>query len=340
MSDLADASAGADRPAYAASALLDLLDHIPAMVALWDGDLRNRFANRLYTEWFGVGPEITPGMHMRDVVGADLFERLGGQIAGVQAGEPQLFERRVVDTAGHIRYAQTTYTPIRIDGVVDGFAVLATDISNRVDAESKLRDSTEQISLSRERQRIAADLHDLIVQRLFVLALELEAAKQLPPAEAMAQARAAVPVLNDVIAELQQSVYRLARRGVDEHSPMAEIDEVVQRSAAALGFTPSSSYSGAIDSLAPELTDALIAVVNEALSNVAKHAAAGSVSVRLSVNERAVTVRVTDDGRGMGAPARASGTRNIRNRADEFGGWCEWSAAEPTGTELTWQVPR
>ena len=115
--------------------LAAILDALPAMVGYWDADLRNRVANRAYVEFFGLTPEEIRGRHIRDVLGSDLYELNRPYIERALAGEPQLFDRTIIDPTGEHRFTQASYIPSVDDGKVRGFTVLVTDITARRTAE-------------------------------------------------------------------------------------------------------------------------------------------------------------------------------------------------------------
>ena len=117
--------------------LKTILDHLPAMVAYWDRDLRNVVANAAYVQWFGRTPEEMRGMHIRDVLGPDLFELNLPYMERALDGEEQLFDRRIVDASGATRHTQASYVPDMQDGEARGFYVLVTDITARVEAEAE-----------------------------------------------------------------------------------------------------------------------------------------------------------------------------------------------------------
>lgn len=124
--------------------LLAIIDHLPAMVAYWDRDARNRVANRAYVEWFGVTPERLRGVHIRELLGPELYAANLPYIEGALAGVAQQFQRTLVDTHGVTRYTQASYVPHVVEGEVRGFFVLVADISERVRAELALADSGER----------------------------------------------------------------------------------------------------------------------------------------------------------------------------------------------------
>ena len=106
-----------------------------------------------------------------------------------------------------------------------------------------------------------------------------------------------------------------------------------------LGFEPAVRFSGLLDTLADDLGEDVLAVVRESLTNVARHARAGSVEVDVAAVENRLTVDVRDDGIGLGSTDRRSGLDNLRRRAERRGGSFEVRAREPAGTWLSWSVP-
>jgi PAS domain S-box-containing protein len=121
-----------------------ILNALPAMVGYWDRDLRNRMANDAYLEYFGMSPEEMRGLHIRDVLGPELFEINRPHLERALAGEPQLFDRELTTPSGERRYTQASYIPDAVDGVVRGIFVLVTDITARHRAEVALHASEER----------------------------------------------------------------------------------------------------------------------------------------------------------------------------------------------------
>jgi len=112
-----------------------ILDALPAMVGYWDTDLRNRMANRAYLEFFGLTPEQIRGRHASEVLGPELYALNRPHIERALAGEPQLFERTIIDPSGAPRHTQASYIPDVVDGKVRGLLALVTDITARQVAE-------------------------------------------------------------------------------------------------------------------------------------------------------------------------------------------------------------
>lgn len=132
--------------------LAAILNVLPAMVSYWDRDLRNRLANNAYVKYFGVSPQEMRGMHIRDLLGPDLYKKNRPYMEGALAGKPQFFDREIPTPAGELRYTQASYIPDVVDGEVHGFFVLASDISEHRRIEQEAERSRERLA---EAERIA-----------------------------------------------------------------------------------------------------------------------------------------------------------------------------------------
>lgn len=124
--------------------LLTVLDALPGMVGYWNAELRNIFANRAYIEYFGMTPEEMRGVHLRDVLGAEVFAANLPYVQRALAGEEQLFDRTLTDVNGRTRHVQASYVPHTDGDTVQGFVVLVTDVTERAVAERALARSAEQ----------------------------------------------------------------------------------------------------------------------------------------------------------------------------------------------------
>jgi diguanylate cyclase (GGDEF)-like protein/PAS domain S-box-containing protein len=152
-----------------------VLNGIPAMVGYWDKDLRNCLANAAYGEWFGVDPSRMHGLHMGELLGEELFAANRGYIEKVLQGEPQQFERTLVDAGGVTRYTQASYVPDLQDGVVQGFFVLVTDVTERVLSEQRQQhDMARYRALARSIPGVFVLLFDSDLRYLIAEGQELE----------------------------------------------------------------------------------------------------------------------------------------------------------------------
>lgn len=221
------------------------------------------------------------------------------------------------------------------------------DITDRLADAERLRATREMLTLSSERERIARDLHDTVLQRLFGLGLELQAMamKQsgLPDSEStVARLETSVDEIDHIIKEIRTSVFTLgaARR---EGSLGQEIGDILAQSARVLGFSPRLRIEGALEHMiSGPLRIDLTASLREALGNVARHSQATVVSVELVVQDYTLTMRVIDNGVGIPQDAQSSpgnGLRNLSTRAEAHGGTCALIPIESGGTLVEWIVP-
>ena len=199
----------------------------------------------------------------------------------------------------------------------------------------------QELMLVADRDRIARDLHDLVIQRLFATGLMLQGARRgtVDP-DVRQRIDAAVTDLDVTIRDIRSTIFEL-QSGPDR-SLRAEVRAVAREYVPVLGFTPLVRTTGPIDSAVPEpVGDQLLAVLREALSNVARHAEADAAVVEVETGEGQVLLAVTDNGRGLpdADDRHESGLRNVRMRAAEHGGGVVLRAEEPHGTRLEWRVP-
>ncbi len=134
-----------DELARAQEALQTFIDHTPALVMYWDAQLRNRFANRAYQEWFGQSPQQIQGKHIAEVIGADRYAEIAERLDAVLAGASELFERRFTLPDGQVRDALFSYIPDVHDGVVRGMYGFVSDISSLKRAEAGQQAALQQL---------------------------------------------------------------------------------------------------------------------------------------------------------------------------------------------------
>ncbi|MFF0414208.1 GAF domain-containing protein [Kitasatospora sp. NPDC004745] len=204
------------------------------------------------------------------------------------------------------------------------------------------RRDSEQITLLRERDRIARDLHDLAVQRLFATGMTLQGATRfIEHPEATDRVLRAIDDLDETAKTIRATIFglRLRESGPAAAGLRARLVEVAERAARALGFAPALRMTGLIDVTVPaDIADAAVAVLEEALSNAARHAQAGAVGVSVTAGPELV-VAVTDDGVGLPEGGRRSGLANLADRAAALGGTFTARRRPEGGTALEWRVP-
>ena len=203
------------------------------------------------------------------------------------------------------------------------------------------RRDAERLAVLQDRDRIARDLHDLVIQRLYATGMSLQGAMPLMARpEAAERVSVAVDALDETIREIRSAIFSLQARGdAKQHGLRAKILDVVGEMTAALGFAPSLRLVGPLDARVPaDVAEHLLGALREALSNAARHAAASRVDVTVEAGSDLV-LRVIDNGGGIGPGTRRSGLANLADRAEGLGGKLQVGAAEGGGTQLEWRVP-
>ena len=206
---------------------------------------------------------------------------------------------------------------------------------------ARLHSRVADIALFEDRERIARELHDNVIQRLFATGLGLQSAMRLAGnTELATRMRQAVDDLDDTIRELRSAIFELHTARVAGRSVRQELLDICAQGARALGFEPMVRFDGPIDNLVDDgLADHLSAVLRESLSNVARHAAATSVSVEVSASEGLLSLVVDDNGTvGLKADAGGRGIDNMQARATRLGGTMSIGPRDTGGTRVRWQV--
>ena len=211
---------------------------------------------------------------------------------------------------------------------------------------SEARAEQERLDLLDERERIAGDLHDHVVQRLFAAGLAVQSvASGLEPGRDADRLADVIDEVDGAIAQIRTSVFALhqvAPRGRGNGVRDGVLD-IVARSTDVLGFAPDLRFDGVVDaaaiSLGPAAVDDLLAVLREALSNAGRHADAGRVQVALRLDGGVLTLDVRDDGVGIGDVERRSGLASMRSRAERHGGTFTVGDLSPSGTHVAWAIP-
>lgn len=236
------------------------------------------------------------------------------------------------------------------ESLVDELHQVNQELEERVRVRSvQIERQRTRLALLEERDRIARDLHDRVIQRIFAAGLQVAAlgrtARKIEQqygedAHLGESLNSVARELDLAIRELRNSIFELT--SIADHDDIEQVlHDIATRASRILGFMPRVSVDGDIDELPPDLVAQIASVIQEALSNIARHARAGLVEVALLSTDDELTVRVSDDGVGLPDPLpRSSGISNLMNRARNLGGEATWTANEPRGTVMTWRVPR
>jgi signal transduction histidine kinase len=208
---------------------------------------------------------------------------------------------------------------------------------------ARLHAQVGRLRVVEDRERIARDLHDTVIQRLFAtgLALQGAAARSTDPemADRLGQA---VDDLDDTVRHVRTTIFELQRERIPGRSIRREVLDLVTETTRAGDLDPVVRFEGPVDLTVPDhVADHLLAVVREAVTNVVKHAGATRLELRVGVCDDRLDVVVIDDGRGLPAEpsGEGNGMHNLRARAERLHGTFALSAADGGGTVLRWTVP-
>jgi len=200
------------------------------------------------------------------------------------------------------------------------------------------RDTELRVARLEDHDRIAFDLHDHVIGELFALGIGLQRlAGVTDTTTRLARINGYIDSLDRVVGTIRTTIFQL-----QPHDPaglQARIVQIAQTHTEQLGYPPHLRFAGPIDLVVDEpLAGDVLAVTREALSNCARHAHASIVDVSVTVAHDVLTLQVTDNGRGIGAPTRSSGLTNMRRRAARHAGHLDIAEPATGGTRLTWSA--
>lgn len=221
--------------------------------------------------------------------------------------------------------------------IVTSFAGQASLVVHHEHQRARLQD----VALLEDRDRIARDLHDTVIQGVFATGLTLQgAARLIDEPAARDRVAAAVEQLDEIARHIRTVIFGIETQRATTETLRRRALVVVEEAGRAIGHEPRLSFDGPVDTLVSEtIADEVVAVLRESLSNVARHAQASRVDVRIAVTE-AVTVTIADDGVGIDPDGpRGNGLRNLRERAAAHGGTATLEPGPDGGTVVTWSVP-
>lgn len=227
-----------------------------------------------------------------------------------------------------------TATDLEMGAVFGSHAALAL-------ALDRIRRVREQSVVFSDRDRIARDLHDLVIQRLFAAGLSIQSLRRYTSSPAApARIDAITDELDASIRDLRNTIYSLRAAASGRQLLSSRIMERIQSGSAALPFAPHLILTGKVDALEDEtIVENLLAVVSEGLSNAVRHSEAGSITISVAVAPDSLTVEVSDDGHGFEHAAAGNGLTNLVERAAGLNGSCTITSRPGRGTSFTWSVP-
>jgi signal transduction histidine kinase len=226
----------------------------------------------------------------------------------------------------------------------DEFMVAALALAAGVAIENyRLHATVNHLSMLEDRDRIARDLHDHVIQRIFAVGMSLQGASRIAgPTEILDRVNKAVDDLDATIDHIRTAIFDL-QDGLGDRGLRRSVLDLAAELTPLLGSRPEVSFHGPVESgVSQRVADHALAVLREALTNVSKHARATRIRINVTVDDD-LRLEVTDNGVGVQPPESAAGGRglsNLRSRAEKLGGIFEAQAADGGGTRVVWSVPR
>ena len=202
------------------------------------------------------------------------------------------------------------------------------------------RADQQRVMLLEDRDRIARDLHDHVIQRLFAARLGVQSVAASAGSDSGAsRLNTIVDDLDETIRQIRTTIFELRGPLTPQPSTVrSQVVDVIDEVVPMLGFSPALRFTGPVDTIVPdEVAGDLIAVVREALSNIARHAHASAAAVEVTATPAQLTVDVADNGVGIGESKRRSGLANLARRAERYGG--SLTLPDHEGTQLRWTIP-
>jgi PAS domain S-box-containing protein len=214
------------------------------------------------------------------------------------------------------------------------------DVTQKRLVEAELADARQRVLLAEDHERIARDLHDTVIQRLFATGLTLQSLVNQVPEAAQAKIERVIDDQDDAIRELRTAIFGLSEKRQIGKTLRTMASGVVDESQRVLGYRPNLHLDGVLDTVDATITGEVVATLREALTNVAKHAVARHVDVSLVHSGDALCLTVADDGHGIPSSHRlGSGLLNMQDRAERLGGTCSITSVDNLGTTVRWEVP-
>jgi len=272
--------------------------------------------------------------------------------AGFPPGHPDMRSFLGVPVGAHGKVFGNLYLTEKIgsDEFSDDDEALVLALAQAVGLaveRASLHERVRQLAVLEDRDRIARDLHDAVIQRLFAIGLSLQGIARPPlQGELLDRVQRAIGDLDDTIREIRSSIFKLSRTSTSSPGVRASVLSLVHELRPVVGFDVDVSFDGPLEAKVPEgVVEDLLLTIRESLTNVGRHAEASRTSVRLSVDGSALELEVVDNGRGITMGSRVGtdggglGLANLRRRAEKLGGELALSSPDGGGTRLVWRVP-
>ena len=324
--------------------LLEVVEAMPDGVVIVNSSGEMMLVNREVERLFGYQREELLGQPVEALIAVDLrgvhvTHRDNYYAAPHRRSMGHGLDLTALRRDGSIFPVEISLAPAQVVGAT---VVIATvrDVSLNRQADADLQAARQRVMLAEDHERIARDLHDTVIQRLFASGLSLQSVLPAVPDSAKVKIERIIDDQDDAIRELRTAIFGLASKRSAGRTIRVVVNDLVDESARVLGFRPTLHFSGVLDTIDEAITTEVAAVVREALSNVARHARAEKVEVVLSHHGSKLLLAVTDDGDGIPSSHRlGSGLLNMSDRAVRMAGTCSVTSGEHAGTTVRWSIP-
>ena len=324
--------------------LLEVVEAMPDGVIIVDHDGEMLLVNREIVRLLGYGREELLGELVEMVLPhayreAHVNHRMGFLRSPHRRAMGQGLQLEARRSDGSTFPVEISLAPADVAGEP---VVIATvrDVTAARQADADLEAARQRVMLAEDHERIARDLHDTVIQRLFAAGLSLQSVLPIVPDAAKLKIERIIDDQDDAIRELRTAIFGLSSKRSAGRTIRVVVNQLVDDVSRLLGFRPTLRFAGVLDSIDAEVTAEAAAVVREALSNIARHADAHRVEVSLSHIGQQLSVVISDDGTGIPSSHRlGSGLLNMTARATRLHGTCSVTSGEGSGTTVRWQVP-
>jgi PAS domain S-box-containing protein len=325
-----------------------ILNNVPASITSWRTDLTNRFANRAAEAEFGVAPGGAAGKPMGELLGDERYRSVKASVEAALAGQRSTSEQTYRGDDDAVRHLHDDYVAEIKDGAVVGLYVVTTDTTALHRSHEKVRELAQRLETVREeeRRKVAVILHDGIAQDLFAMKLGLS------HLEALGKRRAGIKKMCKELTVALAACMDDTRQLANDLRPLAltyfNLATVISDHARHF-----QAYSNLIVKVTeidhfPKLDETaqllFFRAAQEALTNVARHAEASAVEIRLRSDGDRLTMEVSDDGKGIDETAmnkpRSLGLLGLRERFVALGGGLTAQRRTPKGTTVTVYLPK
>ncbi len=323
----------------------ELAEAAPDAMIVTDGDGVIVYANGLAAQMFDLEKSELEGASVEELMAPEVRERHRGHRAMFMRDarpRPMSTGLRLEGqrSSGERFPVEISLSPVEAEG--GRFVVAAIrDVTDRERSEEELRSVQSELVMSEERDRIARDLHDTVIQQLFAIGMTLQSlVGSLADPDLSERLDWAVDELDRTIREVRTVIFGLqAPRG--EGGLRSQIMFLAHEARRTLGFEPRVRFTGLVDTAVTDhVAEQVVLAAREALANVVRHANANEVTVALRVSDGRIRLVVADDGRGIDpATPRGHGLRNLDERAGALRGTCAIEPNPGGGTTVTWDVP-